>query len=490
MTQAAAHMPVSSADGWRGIIGQSFTRQGARRLVAAILDVHEREIWKGPARILVAHDARAMGAQVAADAAALAGTRVFGHQVTLVAHLPTSTASYLTANGYDLALLVTASHNPPNWNGIKLKVAPGLSAPPKLVAAIDAQLARAVPPDGKQTVLPKKACAEDLVSKHVEAVAECVPLQYRRPFRVSVDGLGGISEPAICALGDALGWQVRPSERAVKADFGGAFPDPSKPEALKTLQRRVLSECADFGLGFDGDGDRMYVVDDAGEIVAPHDLMAWLILKRNAEGVPLNSVAVTQSTGMSVRLAARKSGALVIETPIGFKYIASLLEAREVDAGVGAVGDLAFRDLCIDRDPLHIAGQFSHFLAKAGRPFSQELASMRSDLGVTGLRWIEDHFRDTGPVDVQAGRAALRDAAQSTGLQVKSVETLSHGSLRIRCNQNQWLMLRPSTTEGGLRLYGELLARDGDHAQMRAALVDKVTQAVRSFQFINDGRNP
>jgi phosphomannomutase len=467
--------PSSSADGWRGLIGSQFTCDSAMHVLRAIVEIEE-SMHPGPRRFLISCDARHLGEEVASAAMAFILARPAGHHAAFLRHVPTATASFLTTAEFDAAILITASHNGADWNGVKLKVAPGLSAPPAVIDLIDRRIATQgavsrVTAAASPNLLSADATA--CLARHAKAAASHLPQTARRRFRVAIDGLGGIAEPAMIALGQELGWQTLPSGRKPAADFGGLIPDPSRPAALTHLAKRIREANADFGLALDGDGDRIYALDEAGAIVQPSDLMALLGLFEHDAGRCVHDIAVTQSTGASIRLAAARIGAALVETPIGFKYIAGLLSTGRVDIGGGAVGDLAFRTRARDRDPLCVAAHLSQLLADRGRPLSVEIRDLQKMLGTTALCRIERHFLPGGALIADACERALGRAAPLAGINAGRIETLEKGAMRLRGPNNQWLMLRESTTEGGVRLYGEVEGLTSDMAFRIGAMVAK-----------------
>ena len=471
MVEHATNME-SSADGWRGRIGVEFTPQRALKIVRALLELHEAENNQAPSRILVGFDSRYQSDEVAQLIAATTKARPAGHDVTLIRHLPTPTMSFLVSRDYDLAILVTASHNPANWNGIKVKVAPGISAPPELVKRVDMRVAEIVnsATSGALQKIPVYT-ADAFLNIHAQAAADASHTQRRKAFRVAIDGLGGIAEPALAEVGKMLGWHILLSHRPVDAALCNHSPDPSRQGALESLCARVLSESADFGLALDGDGDRIFAVTDTGDVVPTHDLMALLVLHEHRSGKPVRRIAVTQSSGVSVRRAADEIGAETVETPIGFKYISKLLNDKSVDAGVGAVGDMAFRSRTSDRDPLFIAAHLSLLLNQTGQSLSTEINQIRVRLGTTGLSWTEHHYPDASVNKAGDLKVILDNIAPIVSIAPTQPETLLGGAVRIRDTSAAWLMLRSSTTEGGLRLYGELLnASDERHEALRNAI--------------------
>lgn len=467
--------PSSSADGWRGLIGSQFTCDSAMHVLRAIVEIEE-SMHPGPRRFLISCDARHLGEEVAAAAMAFILARPAGHHAVFFRHMPTATASFLTAAEFDAAILITASHNGADWNGVKLKVAPGLSAPPAVIDLIDRRIAtqgvvRQVTAAPSPNRPPVDATA--YFARHAKAAASHLPQTARRRFRVAIDGLGGIAEPAMIALGQELGWQTLPSGRRPATDFGGLIPDPSRPAALTHLAKRIREANADFGLALDGDGDRIFALDEAGTIVQPTDLMALLGLFEHGAGRGVHGIAVTQSTGASIRLVAARIGATLFETPIGFKYIAGMLSTGRVDVGGGAVGDLAFRTRARDRDPLCVAAHLSQLLAERGRPLSVEILELQQMLDTKALCRIERHFSSGAMLTADACETALERAASIAGIIAGQIETLEKGAIRMRGPNNEWLMLRPSTTEGGVRLYGEVEGLTSDMSFRIGAMVAK-----------------
>ncbi|MBO9172325.1 hypothetical protein J5275_28890 [Rhizobium sp. L245/93] len=277
-----------------------------------------------------------------------------------------------------------------------------------------------------------------------------------RPFRVVVDGLGGIGEFAMVRLGAELGWYVIPCGGKPSFTFGGASPDPSKPEARQRTRLRILQEGADFGIVLDGDGDRIYTLDEAGNTILPHDLMALILRHEIDAGSRISRVAITQSTGMSIRLAAAHFGVALSETQIGFKYLAPMLLSGDADIAGGAVGDLAVRGWSTDRDPFAIATLVSEMLSSGSTPLSCQVKEIHDHFGTARLVWLENFFE----VPVLPTPAQYAGILSRLGTALEFTESrlteLVGGTVRLTSNDKQWLMFRSSTTEHGVRLYGEV----------------------------------
>nr|AUV64126.1 phosphoglucomutase [Streptomyces citricolor]BAV57063.1 phosphoglucomutase [Streptomyces citricolor] len=461
----------SSADGWRGVIGESFTPASAGLLAGCVVEV----VASSP-RVLVTHDGRRFGAQ-AAQAVVRAAQAAGARQVRLVPHLPTPTATAAVRLGEaDLALLVTASHNPPRWNGLKVKAAPGCPPPKAVERATDELFGRRLQDAlaGTGTDADPVAEAESgdaVVGRHIEDVLSRLPRRPTRRLSVVVDGLGGIAGGPTARLCSELNWDVHAVGHLPAPDFGGLVPDPSVPASRRRVTGEVLDRGADLGIVLDGDGDRVYVVDERGRTVQSHELLALLLEHRHRAGygTPRRGVAVTASAGTAVRRVARWIGAPVKEFGIGFKHLSPQLAAGLADAAGGSVGDLAFAEYGVDRDPFAAIALFADLLGATELSVASLLDDLRARVG--DLSWFE------AKVDGVADNAALREAglkalAESRLDRSVSAVTETDG-VKFWLGRGQWLLLRPSSTEGGVRIYGEFLAESAADG-----LVQRVVEAV------------
>ncbi|WP_232355236.1 phosphoglucomutase [Burkholderia oklahomensis] len=496
-----------SADGWRGLIGSTFTPERAARLAATIVTAVRAHDGGGP-RVVVGYDCRRLGhraARLIARAAGDAGARA----VRIVEHLPTPTASYLVGAGdAELALLVTASHNPPEWNGVKAKGRPGCPLDAELERRADAlfddseRAAGDAPlgeppgePSGEPFDKADEACADDAgglddaifeecdaspwIDRHIAHVLSRLPATPDQPLRVVVDGLGGIAGGAMLRLCDALRWSATPLGCTPSADFGGVAPDPSLPASRRRAADAVCAEHADLGLVVDGDGDRVYAIDGDGRTVEPHELFALLLAHRHRRryGHPERGVAVTAATGALVRRLCARWNRPVVELPVGFKHLSPLLVEGRVDAGGGSVGDLAFAEFGVDRDPFGAVALLADLLATSSQSLAALVADLRHRHG--RLDWHESH------VDGDATDAQLRDAGRRAlercGFDARSARITTVDGVKFSLDSGEWLLLRPSTTESGIRVYGELLStRAAGAAAALAAHVAHTLAAERS----------
>ncbi|MER5214817.1 hypothetical protein ABT063_30765 [Streptomyces sp. NPDC002838] len=465
----------SSADGWRGVIGEEFRPSYVGELARAVVDTVRAS---GPCdRVLVTYDGRRDGEAAARHV--VAHCLDAGLRVRLVPHLPTPSASRAVAGGtVDLALLVTASHNPPAYNGLKVKVSPGGSLSRAAERAVEARYADQVGRSGPRG-LPSAAWVDEedatgWIDEHIDHVWR-VGAPAVRPARVVVDGLGGIAGEPVAALCTRLGWTVHRIGCAVDEDFGGLVPDPSMPQARQRAAHRVQEVGADLGIVLDGDGDRVYLLDRTGDTVHPHELFGMLLEHRGrtGRGHPGRPVAVTVSAGTAARHGADRLGKPVRECPVGFKHLSPLLAGGEIDAACGAVGDMAFAEFGIDRDPLSILVLLADLLARSGAALHELTADVRRAVGP--LEWVETRIGMPAAPELLIATGASAVAALGIG---DVMRTTAVDGIKLWVADGQWLLLRPSTTEPFVRVYGELLGQRIGAADVHGAVARALDESV------------
>jgi phosphomannomutase len=419
----------------------------------------------GADAILVTHDGRATSPE-AARAVAAAAARFAS--VTLARRVPTPTATFAVRSGrFDAALLVTASHNPAGWNGIKLKVAPGLPPGAELERRVEEHLAAAGDQFGAGGAAVDVWSAErvrGLEDAHHRSVA-AGSVADRPPISVVLDGVHGIAGAGLARLCRTLGWRVRAVRTVPRADFGGLTPDPVRAATRALVSAEVVRAGADFGIILDGDGDRIWIVGHDGRAILPHDLFALLLHHRSLWEKPdtRRGVAVTVSCGSIVSQICAEQGRPVAECPIGFKYIAPLL--ADGAAGAGAVGDLAFARFGRDRDPAIAIVLIDLLVAATGQPRIGLLAA-RLAARHGPRHWAELHLPR-----VRLGPARAERAVEALGLPVQEISRVDGSKFRLP--DGQWLLIRPSSTEGGTRVFSEMLDPD-----RQRTLLARLTQAL------------
>lgn len=439
-------------DGWRGRIAEEVTFASVRRVAAAIA-CSIREGSAGlPSPVAVGYDTRFLAkafAKVAAQVLALHGIPVLLSQ-----HFaPTPALSYAVVERNAAAgVIVTGSHNPPSYTGVKLKSRRGSSASPEMTAAIEALLQDQepgrTPPAARSTIL-----AFDPRPAYVERLAELVDLERVKAAGVEVvlDPMYGATQGWLSTLLREWGVQVQELHARVDPCFGGVPPEPL-PRHLSELAAVLSAPGAGrlrVGFALDGDGDRVAAIDEAGTFVTPHQVFA-LLLKHLVEHRRLEGAVVKNfATTTMVEKLAKCYGLPCYETPIGFKHVAELMEHGDVLIGGEESGGIGVKGHIPERDGMLAALLLLELIAVEGKPLGQLLRALEAKLGPHRYSRLDLPLVGE-PVDLQS---VCQWAKRSAPAPLQEVRNLD--GLKFLFQDGSWLLLRPSGTEPVLRVYAE-----------------------------------
>ncbi|HEU5250391.1 MAG TPA: phosphoglucomutase/phosphomannomutase family protein [Thermoanaerobaculia bacterium] len=437
-------------DGWRGVIADDCTFGEIRRIAAATARVYAAGGRPGDRRsIVVGHDTRFLSPELAGAAAEVFAAA--GIDVLLAdGPVPTPVVSFHVRRlGLAGGVAITASHNPAPYNGFKVKAHFGGSAPPELYAAISREADRSLPTPpraGRIEVL-------DLLGPYREELASLLDVGAIRRAGLSVladsmHGAAGTLVPDVVGPGAT---RIVPFRAERDVLFGGVHPEPIAPN-LAAASREVVGRGLDLAVAQDGDADRLGVLDRRGRFVSPHRILALLVLhafrRRGLEG----GVAKTFSTSMLIDRIAAKLGAPLAETPIGFKYVAELMNRGEVVAGGEESGGYAFAFHLPERDGVANALLLLESLAQTGSDLDGALADLAAEFGSFAYG-----RRDVSlPVSVISAylEAVEGDAPPAiAGERVTAV--VEKDGVKYVFGDDGWLLHRLSGTEPMVRLYCE-----------------------------------
>ncbi|MDI3341078.1 MAG: phosphoglucomutase/phosphomannomutase family protein [Sphaerobacter sp.] len=438
-------------DGWRAVIADQFTfdavRAVARAYAAALFEVAPE---RRP-RVVVGYDRRFASdlfARAAAETLAVAGVSV----ALARSALPTQVVSWAVAStGADGALVITASHNPPQYSGIKLKTASGASAPPALVRRVEAWLEQAAPA-GR----PSGAITEcDPLDGYLEALARVVDLARIRAAGLTVvaDAMFG---PTAGLLPRLLGGDATETIE-INTAHNPLFPGLKGPEPvernLTRLKKVVADGGATVGVAFDGDGDRVGVVDERGEYVSTQHVFGLLtryVLEVRKERGPI--VRSVTGSAMVDRLAQRAT-VPVIETRTGFGWIAEAMQEEGAVLGGEESGGFAFGFHLPERDGVLSALLLLDYLVQGGKPLSALLSDLEAAVGPWCYRRVDVALPPETATKIVEQVRATEWPATIAGLPLVAVRDLD--GVKLEFEDGSWLLLRPSGTEPLLRLYAE-----------------------------------
>ena len=446
-------------DGWRGIIAQEVTFDTVRQVARAMARRVRAESGGGSPRLIVGHDTRFLSSQFARAAAEAIAAE--GLSVSLAsAFAPTPAFSYAVVDrGAAGALVITASHNPPEYSGVKFKSRFGGSAPVSFTQSVEAEIERL----GAERRAPSAEQDEPRIEwfdarepwlDRLEALVDPAPIG-RSGIRVVLDAMYGASQGLLAARLRRAGCQVREIHAELNPGFGGLQPEPI-PANLGPALAAVTGWDGPgirVGFAFDGDSDRVAPIDETGRIVSPHQVLALLVRhlvrRRNQRGPIVKAFNI----GRMVELEAAAAGLPLVVTPVGFKFIAEAMQEQDALVGGEESGGFAIRGHIPERDPLLVALLLLECMAMTGTSLGELVGEMEAEYGLhrygrADLCLASLADRDQVVTDIVSSPPVGID-----GQDVRRVETLD-GVKLVRADES-WVMLRASGTEPLLRIYAE-----------------------------------
>ncbi|MBR4355026.1 MAG: phosphoglucomutase/phosphomannomutase family protein [Elusimicrobiaceae bacterium] len=437
-------------DGWRGIIGWDFTFENVRRTAQALADyINENapaeEKGKSP-KIFVGFDCRFMSDMFAADIASILRSNKLD---VILSDRPVSSpvAACLSLNKFWLSVMVTASHNPAQYNGIKIKLAGG-AASERVTKDLEELL-------GQNSVLflyGQKAEQKDLTDIYLKYVSSHVNMKKLKNFKgkVAMDYMHGAAAGYLERILPAK--QVIALRANRDTTFGGGQPEPVEKNLID-LKKTVVAKKAALGIAFDGDGDRLALIDEKGNYLTPCLIAAvlcnYFIKNKKLKG----KIVQTVSMGYLLKRIARKHEMLFEEVPVGFKHIAEIMALEEVAFGVEESGGFAWKGNLPDRDGLTVALAFLEVMAVTGKKASELCAQIAQEYGSSV--YLRRDISLTKPLDKASFTDKIRKKLPKKINNRKVAELLTFDGLKILFDNDEWLLLRPSGTEPVLRIYAE-----------------------------------
>jgi phosphomannomutase len=469
MSQRAQLTPIRfGTDGWRAIIAQDYTFANVERVAQAyaLHVLREREAAQTTTRprepqakattstplIVVGYDRRFMSEKFAARAAeVLAGNRLSIEMFD--ADVPTPLVSWAVRDRSAAGgVVITASHNPAEFNGFKIKAAWGGSATPETTRAVET-LVDASPATRGELPVGTSARLEASVTSYREQVAAYVDLERLRAAhaRVVVDpihGAGGRWVESFLANG-ALAVETIRAER--DPQFGGVAPEPIDRN-LAPLKSRVKETGALVGLATDGDADRVGAVNERGETMTMHEVVPLILLHLARVRAMTGGVVRTFSQSVLTKRIAAAHKLKLHETPIGFKYVADLMLREDILIGAEESGGIGVKGHLPERDGILNSLLFLEAIVAAGKSPSEMVKEMHREFG--------EFYYDRRDLisEVARGLELVKGLAQSPPQKiaewdVTSVEKLDGTKLLFA--DESWLLFRQSGTEPMLRIYAE-----------------------------------
>lgn len=466
-------------DGWRGVIADDFTFENVRAAAAAIAGyvLAKEDASKG---VCIGYDTRFGSpafAAVVAEVIAGAGIPVkLADRIT-----PTPALSYAVKHqGAAGGVMITSSHNPAQWNGVKYKAAYGGSGSPSIMAEIESMLGKPLP-RGKVAVIERV----NFVPRYVDAIQKFVDLDLiaKSKRRFVIDPMYGAGAGILADIFSRIGVdyvQIRANHDPL---FPGINPEPIEPH-IRMSQDVVVREKCDAALITDGDADRIGAADENGNFVDPHKIysviLQWLLDRKKWPG---DVTRAFNTTSMLDRIAARY-GRKLHEHGIGFKFVCDLMLAEDILIGGEESGGIGIRKHLPERDGLLNSLLLANIMAEENKTLGELVARLQQEYGEHQYGRIDLHIPD----DLKNATIARAKAGvgEFAGMKIEKVETLDgikfwldNPEAKNKPNAAKtWLLLRASGTEPLLRIYSESCSKEA---------VKKLLESARTFTMTSQG---
>ena len=430
-------------DGWRAILNEDFTYENTDKVINGIATYifNESSFNK---KIIVGYDPRNQADNFAfyiAEKLASFGFDVEASEKVIAT--PVLAYAALSQNAY--AIMITASHNPPEYLGIKFIPPYGGPAEDSMVKEIVDNLEKTF--ENKAEVKTyKRVCFEE---EYIEHIKKLIDFSALKSIEINYDGHHGAAAKLFKRLLDDNGIKNNSKNLERDINFGGHMPDP-KEKYLPELKEQCIKTGL-IGLSNDGDGDRFGVFNEKGEFVSANDIIALLVKHLKSKG--LNGVlAKTVGASSALNLYAKQNNIEVIETPVGFKWLGSAMRNNDVLIAGEESGGLSIKGHIPEKDGIIANLLIIEMLAKSGKKLYELQYELYSSLG-------RDFINDR--VDL---KLASKDEQQKIIDKFKTYENIGEykitnkntmDGLKLLLDDGSWILIRKSGTEPLLRIYFE-----------------------------------
>lgn len=455
-------------DGWRAIIGEDFTPDNLNRVVAAAARIFKEEAVAAgrdadaPGTLIVGHDCRQDAHAYAELAAQVAAGEGFNVLLT-EDYCPTPTLCWSVAHNDDAVggIMLTSSHNPAEYLGVKLRMADGGASPAEFTDRVEAVL----PPEPTDILGPFQTA--DLMTDYLAALRELVDVEAIRGanLRVVCDPLYGAGRHYLADLLRDMGVEVVEIHNAEDPTFAGLHPEPIQPWVDEGLAK--VGELGYDALFInDGDADRIAAGDSRGNYVNAHRIITLLTKHMVDRGETGRVVSTVTASAMLDRMC-RKLGLELVSTPVGFKWIYGEMEKGGVMIGGEESGGIGLPYHVKERDGLLMALLLTECMAQSGKDLGAIIDEMLADIGR-----LEFARRGLSITDEQMARFRAETVPAYTADEIAGKRVLDvdrRDGVKLLLEGDAWVMMRPSGTEPLVRIYAEAATTDEVNELLDAA---------------------
>lgn len=464
-------------DGWRGVIAEDFTFANLRTVAQACAD-YFNEKFKAPRRIIIGYDTRFASdkfAQAAAEVLAANGIKTYLSDRPS----PTPTTSYnIRLLGLNGGLIITASHNPGRFNGLKIKTPFGSPADQTVTRRVEALLGKN---SVKATALEQAVKAGKIeiinpIPKYLDAVRKYLDLDLLKNcnLRVAAEAMHGAGNSYHAAVLKGTKIKLDVIDAEPNPSFEGLKPEPL-PRNMPKLMETMKKGRYDIGVATDGDADRVSAVAPGGRFITPGEIMCLIALhfieNRRWRGALVKNIAGP----MLMNKIAKHYNLKFFETPVGFKHIAKLMQRENVLVGGEESGGIGVKNYIPERDGILTGLLLVEMMQQEKKPVLALLEDMEERFGK-----FRYHRQDV-EIPLKAREKIIKGLFSKLRKKMifkrKIVEIKSYDGLKLIFDDESWLLIRPSGTEPILRVYSE--AHSDSEARRLIATVDRLTKTIK-----------
>jgi phosphomannomutase len=439
-------------DGWRAVIADGFTFKNLNKVVQATsLWILDEEISENG--VVIGYDARFLSREFAEYAASVFAMMQIPVRIS-DSIVPTPAVSWAAKHFDAVGIVITASHNPPTYNGFKIKAPYGGSASPDHIIGIEAhlELVDSLIEARPYTELLREGLIRelDLGEGYLNLIGENINLDAIRNsnLRIAHDPMYGAGQGFIKRI---LGDRVLEIHNERNPLFGGIAPEPIE-ENLKELPDFIVKHRCDIGIANDGDADRITMFDENGKFVSSHQILSLLVKYLHKEKKMNGTIVKTFSTTDMLNKQAEKYGLSLEVTPIGFKYVADLIINGNVLAGGEESGGLAVKGHLPERDGIYIGLLIAEMMATSGKTLSGLVQELFDEFGPHEY-YRNDILTEERKKNAMTAFCKAKKLTEIAGHNV--VEWDFKDGIKHILDDGSWLLVRQSGTEPVLRIYAE-----------------------------------
>ncbi|MCX5701504.1 MAG: phosphoglucomutase/phosphomannomutase family protein [Candidatus Omnitrophica bacterium] len=428
-------------DGWRGVIGDDYTFKNLKDVSEAIAD------YLGPGKkVAVGYDTRFMSANFAEIVSDVLSNR--GIEIILSDRaVPTPTLSFtVKSRKLDLGIMITASHNPAEYNGLKIKTASGGAAGPEITSDVESRLGKI--PEKNSANIKGKVNKENLIYGYVKFIRSYVDLDKikNKRFRVLVDAMHGSGDSFISDVLKGTNIKLEFMRNIINPSFEGRRPEPVE-ENLQELMARVKKEKFDLGIALDGDADRIAAVAPGGIFINPQKILCLLALHLKQDRRWSGGIVKTIAGTTMIDKIAKSLSVKLFETPVGFKYISNLMEKEDILVGGEEAGGMGVKGYIPERDGTVAGLLLLEMMAYRKKDILKILNEAEKKFG--RYYYLRDELNLDKLIDLK------RENMPRELLGKKVIQVKDFDGIKLICEDESWLMFRPSGTEPIIRIYAE-----------------------------------